>query len=167
MFFTSRCIVKIQKNSLMTFRLSLSFQEVKVLFKCTREDGKKCAEIRGQGSLILPIVNLEYFNSQSQTYTNPYSDKSKSILRAQSSCRLLSKMLSFFEKGSKISVNKSLSSTSEKFNDTYILEAYVLEDSWPLTKKEWDTVESYKQNKLYASVVPEEKSVPNLSRAST
>lgn len=126
----------------------MSSREAKVLLRCSHDD-KVLSEVMGEGNLIIPVVNLQHFDSYS---TNEGFSLIGSANRSKSNSLSRKKTLSFFNSKSSMdlsSANKSRSNNSLKSETTYVVEAFVLENSWPLTEKEWEVVHSYKQNKLF------------------
>lgn len=107
----------------------------------------------GEGNLIIPVVNLEHFDFDGEPSPVKHPKKSKSTILSRK------KSISFANMNT-IGSKKSKSDFSLKSETTYVIEAYVLENSWLLTEKEWEAVESYKNNKLYINAKNNKFAVP-------
>lgn len=156
------CNIVIQQDTLLTFRLSTSHETTKVLLKCLRNN-KLYGKICGNGNIILPAVFLKCDDLSSESDFQ----KSSTVLKHKRS--VLNKSAGHIAEGRKLRETKSdKTSTSSKINSatnslrrlssreakllkketTYVIEASVLDNSWPLSRKEWKVVKSLKERAL-------------------
>ncbi|KAF2894590.1 hypothetical protein ILUMI_11583, partial [Ignelater luminosus] len=176
-----RCLININRDTLATFRLSLSYENTKMHLRCLNEVGQIFGEISGMENMILPAVMLKFVPilediplsvcSSKQSVASKERKVSKSIRsRSGSLVRTLtntslkkrdknSDKLSldrYSSKSSLISLKKFRSTSvprdTIRYKDTvYILEGFVIDNSWPLTKDEWNVVEEVKSKSLLGS----------------
>lgn len=172
-----RCVVNINHDVLVTFRLSVSYENVKMHFRCLNEVGQILCEIYGIQNVILPAITLKHMEivdrpaEVQSTSSSSLTTKIRkaSIARSRSGSLTRTSTSSSIKRGDKNSdkINHdkhspkgsiaslkrrrsvSIETESIKYKDTvYIVEAFVLDDSWPLTKQEWDVVEEIKKQAL-------------------
>lgn len=165
-------MIKLQDNNSLIFRLSTSSEGVKVLLKCCNFLGEVFGEITGTTNVVLPLVQLVCDpKTESQTpenlshqkvYTVPSKISFKKFPNKQSIIRIKSEMSTISKTTMSKTSSLRISSMSSKslaesiYKETeFIVEAYVLDDSWPLTKEEWDVVETAKKKKLVRPNDPE------------
>lgn len=121
------------------------------------------AEITGMGSIILPIVYLEFEPQCIPSVTSSTAGLKRNKSRSSSSLNFADMRRRDFksDKGSESSrVSKTGNLTKRMRQDNrhmlykdvvFFVEGYVLDKSWPLTKQEWTTVERYKEANLLRS----------------
>ncbi|KAK5649575.1 hypothetical protein RI129_000604 [Pyrocoelia pectoralis] len=154
-----RCIINIDHDVSFTLRLSANYENVVFRFRCVNELGQVFGEVIGKQNVILPNVMLKYIpviDTGNYVYNesvnvSPRSSKSRSsaILRKapKKSLRSLDK-LSRGKQSSKDIIKRQDSSQEIKYKDTtYLVEAFVIDDSWPLTNGEWDVVQEIKSKR--------------------
>ncbi|XP_043256429.1 androglobin-like [Colletes gigas] len=126
----SRWIVRVAKPSVLSFRLRTSYEKAKIVFRVTDEEGNVLSQIKGTSVVILPVIHLGLQPELSQMQF-----KAEKIKGSANNDRLS------YEDGSEnIEEDESKVSQESMGHRTYHAEAFVLNDSWPLTKPEWAAV---------------------------
>ncbi|KAF5292698.1 hypothetical protein FQA39_LY13910 [Lamprigera yunnana] len=161
-----RCIVKIYNDVMLSFRLSTSYSEVDLQLTCLNEERQEFGTISGVNSLILPNVMLKYVPKDSEslsmntTSKKTITSKSRLSSMVQTSSKPLtrsSEKMTAERRSSRASSTatrsgrKSSLDVSKIRESTYLVEGYVLNKSWPLTRNEWDIVEEVKAKNLIGS----------------
>ncbi|XP_017876263.1 uncharacterized protein LOC108622717 [Ceratina calcarata] len=118
--FISKWIVRVAKPSIVSFRLRVSYERVRMKFSVTNTKGRVLSQIKGTYVVILPMVYL-------------------GVEKESSSIEFLKPDDSREEKE-----DKSGSKTTIEEDKVYHVEATVLDDSWPLTRAEWCLVSEFK-----------------------
>lgn len=146
------CKVIIHQDTLATFRLCTSCPSSKLLLQCTKNN-KLQSKIYGVGNIILPIVLLECDNIEDVR-------KNSSILKQKRSSSKTDGRKFRDVKSDKLSVssrtdNKIIEHSSLKDSGkllkketAYTIKGFVLDNSWPLSKEEWEVVRNLKKKRL-------------------
>ncbi|KAK4881109.1 hypothetical protein RN001_004428 [Aquatica leii] len=153
-----RCTVKIEHDVVLSFRLSTTYKDVELHLRCLNEAGEVLSEISGKTSVIIPFVLLYYVPASIDKRPIFHSTTSVTSKEFKSKTRLSSlkskRRSSLDRKISKVSLTTDKSSIDDfKMKETtYFVEAFVVNDSWPLTKKEWQVVEEFKNKSLLVPI---------------
>ncbi|XP_031337270.1 androglobin-like [Photinus pyralis] len=159
-----RSIININHDVSVTLRLSANLDNVIVRFRCLNELGQIFGEIVGNQSVILPNVMLKYVPviETEDVSVSPKISRSKSsatIMHSKGSRRSVRSIdkLSESKRTSKESRKSQESPKEVRYKDTtYLVEGFVIGNSWPLTRTEWEVVEEIKSKRsiesLYARV---------------
>lgn len=109
----SRWILRATSGSVVSMRLSASYDLAEIRIKVTDEKGNVLVDERGGSKILLPVVILKYpaENEAIEATKNQISKESKSAIEEK---------------------------------NLYYVEAFVLNDSWPLTDVEWAVVNRIK-----------------------
>ncbi|XP_050503366.1 androglobin-like [Diabrotica virgifera virgifera] len=155
--YIGRYTVKVKSDSRMTLHLSTSYPTVKIFLKIINimQPNQIIIETSGSGSVTIPFVLLKSKrrsqrfgnNMESKSFFMSNSDSAQVIPSKKGSKRADSKSSHLSSKGKSIIIPKKPSTTSPKFSlddvneMTYIIEVFVVDNSWPLTYREWQIVE--------------------------
>ncbi|XP_076168802.1 androglobin [Ptiloglossa arizonensis] len=133
----SKWIVRTTNPCAVSFRLRTSYDRVKISFRVTEKSGRVLSEAKGISAVILPFVhlglprkssNLGFLPMDCVTDDNPGSNVNNNRLSNED------------ENDSTGDLSEAKDSQESLGCHTYCAEAFVLEDSWPLTESEWLTV---------------------------
>lgn len=155
-----RSIININHDVFVTLRLSANLDNVIIRFRCLNELGQVFGEIVGNQSVILPNVMLKYvpvIESEDAISVSPKTSMSKSsaIIHSKGSRRSVRSLdkLSGSKRTSKESQKSQESPKEVRYKDTtYLVEGFVIGNSWPLTETEWDVVEGIKSKRSIESL---------------
>ncbi|XP_011702486.1 PREDICTED: androglobin-like isoform X2 [Wasmannia auropunctata] len=105
----SRCILRVPlKRSIVSIRLTTSYSLAKIRIKVIDEDGNILIDVNGGSTVLLPFVILKHAAENDEDY------------RTENNSRDIGKEIKNAEK-----------------KNLYYIEAFVLNNSWPLTDVEW------------------------------
>ncbi|CAG9827117.1 unnamed protein product [Diabrotica balteata] len=153
--YIGRYTVKVKSDSRITLHLFSSYPGVKIFLKVSNlsQPNQVVIETSGSSSVTIPLILLKS-NSGGQKFGNILDSKlifmsnsdSTQVTPKKVSRRADSKNSHLSSKGKPTVIQKKPSSLPKLSIDdnnemTYIIEAFVLDNSWPLTYKEWQTVE--------------------------
>lgn len=127
--YISKWIVRVVKPSLVSFRLRVSYEKVRMRLRVIDEENQVLSQIKGTCVVILPMVYLEF--RRSSTEITLERDNSDNIDEENSS-------------EEKVDSNESRSKDDVIAHTIYHVEASVLGNSWPLTDTEWSLVSEFK-----------------------
>lgn len=116
----SRWSLRATSGSVVSARLATSYNMVKIGVKITDEEGNVLADVNGGSVVLVPLVILEQRAENEETSRGRLEDEKKSSALNEESGNAVD------EKG------------------LYYIEAFVLNDSWPLTDTEWTVVNEMK-----------------------
>lgn len=158
-----RYIMKIDGSAILTFRLVLSSEKVQVRFVIKNDEEIIISETKAINSvLVLPSLyiasNINSFDSNT-----PLESISSIMSSKVKTTRSRSTKLKFAEKNSSLEGMKSNRSGSKrtisKIISTYFIEAYVLDQTWPLTLEEWERVYERKlKNNVEEDIISKQSS---------
>ncbi|XP_076223011.1 androglobin [Nomia melanderi] len=155
--YISKWIAKISKPTLVSFRLSTSYDKVKIKFRVTDTEGTVLLEMTGGSVVIVPLVflGLEAESSEIQLMIDAKSEGGRPI-RNDTNGKAMNEAGNDTVEDStvKTDVNGSKASEETLCHRTYHVEAFVLDDSWPLTKSEWIAVTEVKMRPVGSAVRP-------------
>ncbi|XP_074034101.1 androglobin-like isoform X2 [Leptinotarsa decemlineata] len=127
---------------LLTIHFTTDYPEAKVLLRLQHRKGTVVQEISGIGGCLVPSVMLE--NLVEGTYRKMgYTESMKSMDKKISK----SKFAKVTHRARKTSV-AGKNGMETIIPDIYYIEAFVDEDSWPLSANEWQVVEKLKKDLL-------------------
>lgn len=154
-------VLSSDNHDILTFRLSLSSENVKVTLKCLAKKS------HGSSNVILPCVPVHFkkiesdsivfnimkpdlpsYNSQyiknrsSKSLTRKLSSKKKfCTVDSQDSDTSLTLSSDVSSVDTKLSISNLFSESSINITPVYAVEAFIEKNSWPLTQEEWNRVE--------------------------
>lgn len=131
----SRWILQATSGSIVSIRLTTSYNMVKVRTKLTDEEGNVLINMDGGSTILLPLVILD----------QPAADQNHPKL----------------EDGS-VNIDEEFATKEKR---SYYMEAFVLNNSWPLTDVEWTVVNQIKDKDLITKTQPENEISPDLVMA--
>lgn len=147
-----RCIIKINHTSMISLRFSVSSDNVKIKLQCLDKNGEVLLETIDTTNVLIPVLMLEA-NDNSYSTENSSIVTKASIRSADTSRVSMKKPTKHRITTDKRSI-QSRASTKHKRKPTvvpingtvteYIVQAFVLEGSWPLSVREWTVVEKLK-----------------------
>ncbi|XP_072385436.1 androglobin-like isoform X2 [Diabrotica undecimpunctata] len=153
--YIGRYTVKVKSDSRITLHLFSSYPGVKIFLKVSNlsQPNQVVIETSASSSVTIPLILLKS-NSGGQKLGNFLDSKlifmsnsdSTQVTTKKVSKRADSKNSHLSSKGKPTVIQKKPSglpklSIDDNNEMTYIIEAFVLDNSWPLTYKEWQTVE--------------------------
>ncbi|KAJ8937330.1 hypothetical protein NQ314_011936 [Rhamnusium bicolor] len=149
-------------NILLTTRFLTCYDNVVVNLKLMDDYGTVIQEVTGTKNILLPALVLEYREKimRIKTSNEVFVKERRSTLSASSSIKS-------FDKSSKKSERNSLRSrsggaTSRKSltedETVYLIEASVVDNTWPLTAEEWKNIQNLKADMLYGASLRETSS---------
>lgn len=159
-----KCTVNVHQNTFATFRLTTSCPDAKIKLRCSKNE-KTVAEIQGVGSVVLPTLILEldaaYLDQSVHSKLSLTGKHRRSKSRSSSMTAVHSNIMkknksdrastggsirSYKMEGS---VRKLHKERKMEYKDAvYVVEGFVENNSWPLTKQEWDMVEKLRDKEL-------------------
>ncbi|XP_076751153.1 androglobin [Xylocopa sonorina] len=121
-------IVQVTKPCLVSFRLRVSYEKARMAIKVTDRQGETLSRVKGTYVVILPMV---YLGLEREPVANllPVKKSSNNDKTDENTKDNFSD-----EKGDGI----------ESTRKVYHVEASVLDDSWPLTRREWSCVTEFR-----------------------
>lgn len=153
-----KCLIKIRQTSFVTLRLNTCDKNVKIMLKCLTTRGKKICEIVGYDNIILPNVQLEMIKPKIEekdesvecedSISNNDFQGIDCELENQSEKEDTPVIIRNSKSGKDQSLNSSYLEMYDPFETLYIIEGYVLNNSWPLTPEEWEIVEIVRNSEL-------------------
>ncbi|XP_076648738.1 androglobin [Halictus rubicundus] len=123
--------IRISKPTMVSFRLCASYEKVKIQLRVTNSEDDLLSEISGTSRVILPLV-----------YLGQSFDSSVTKLKVDAKPDSIEQ----------VEVNGSRASGETLSQQIYYVEAFVLDDSWPLTKSEWAVVTEVKSKRAGSTV---------------
>ncbi|KYN44433.1 Calpain-7-like protein [Trachymyrmex septentrionalis] len=112
----SRCILQTtSERSIVSIRLTTSYNLTEIRIKVVDEDGNILIDVNGDSTVLLPLVILKH------------TTKNKEDYRIENNSQ---------------DINKEMKNVKKK--NLYYIEAFVLNNSWPLTDVEWRVVNQAK-----------------------
>ncbi|XP_045476318.1 androglobin-like isoform X4 [Harmonia axyridis] len=150
----------VRENVIFTFRFSCSFKDVKFNIRLLDTTQNPIVDIVGTEKFIIPSILLKYSASSEMAPHMVKTRSSKSLLVPRSSGRYIrgdsrksmerpsSKKESISARKVK-DTNMEMSSVTEFEPHVYSLEFYVLDNSWPLTKMEWEVVRKLREDMYF------------------
>ncbi|GLV41185.1 hypothetical protein CBL_04709 [Carabus blaptoides fortunei] len=148
-----RCNIKISHTSMISLRFSVSSDDVKIKLQCLDKNGDVLLETIDTTNVLMPVLILEANeNSESmessslgaKTSTRSSADTSRLLVRKSTKYRMSSDKRSTQSRVSTKNKRKPTIVPVSNFLTEYTMQAFVLDDSWPLTAKEWTLVEQLK-----------------------
>ncbi|XP_012287332.1 uncharacterized protein LOC105703489 [Orussus abietinus] len=136
-----RWSLEVTSTTIASFRFRVSFDRVKIKLKILKDD-KVLKELVGGHTIILPLVRL-------------VKNEDQSVADARKEWK------------GKNQDNDEAYERSEKETKDYYLEAYVLDDSWPLLESDWVVVDAAKKRGPNAGIKMSKPSSMSLSRPLT
>ena len=124
--YISKWIVRVAKPSVVSFRLRVSYEKVRMSLRVTDNEGQLLSQTKGTCVVILPMVYLKFRRRS----TEIISQRNK--IDGENSGE------------EKIDSNENRSKDDLPRYTIYHVEALVLENSWPLTRTEWSLVSELK-----------------------
>ncbi|CAD1472175.1 unnamed protein product, partial [Heterotrigona itama] len=124
--YISKWIVRVAKPSVVSFRLRVSYEKVRMSLRVTDEEGQVLSQTKGTSVVILPMVYLKF---------------------QRRSTEIIFQRTKIDDENSgeeKIDSNEDKSKDDLLRYTIYHVEALVLENSWPLTRAEWSLVSEFK-----------------------
>ncbi|XP_053997884.1 uncharacterized protein LOC128886751 [Hylaeus anthracinus] len=165
--YISKWIVKVASPTLASFRLRTSYDKVKIKFRVTDEKGRVLTQVKGTSVVILPVAYLGLQREESQMQVNVENNVEGSHLgRIGTNHDKLSNGDESYSIGDTVEEKLESKVSQESMSRrTYYAEAFVLEDSWPLTKSEWAAVMEIK-SKVTGSIAKTKSSVSITNKVS-
>lgn len=133
----SRWILQAMSGSIISIRLTTSYDMVKIRVKLTDEEGNVLINMDGGSTTLLPLVILD----QPIAIENYHEIKEKNA-----------------------SVNEEFAMKEKK---SYYMEAFVLNNSWPLTDVEWTVVNQIKDKEKFGTKTQSENKILSASNLVT
>ncbi|KAK9306199.1 hypothetical protein QLX08_003085 [Tetragonisca angustula] len=123
--YVSKWIVRVAKPSVVSFRLRVSYEKVRMSLRVTDEEGRLLSQAKDTCVVILPMVYLDLRRRSTEItpQRNEIDDGNSSE--------------------DKINSNEDRSKDDLRYT-IYHVEALILENSWPLTRTEWSLVSEFK-----------------------
>ncbi|CAH0553586.1 unnamed protein product [Brassicogethes aeneus] len=173
-----RYFIIIKEPTLITLRLITSNEDVQMKLLLFTSTYELIQEIRGVGKIIMPAVLLQMntkvdivpqpssqssLKRDSKTSRGSKGSKSSVTGSAKKSSDKLSRQSSKISSSSRrVSKTQPISIESVEIETKYVVEAYILKQSWPLSRPEWVNVEECKQKKLYWPIFSQSSSQGSL-----
>lgn len=105
----SRCILQTtSERNIVSIRLTTSYNLTEIKIKVVDEDGNILIDVNGDSTILLPLVILKHTARNEKDYRIENNSQN---------------------------INKEMKNTEKK--NLYYIEAFVLNNSWPLTDVEW------------------------------
>ncbi|KAK1117459.1 hypothetical protein K0M31_016663 [Melipona bicolor] len=124
--YVSKWIVRVTRPSVVSFRLRVSYEKVRLSLRVTDEEGRVLSQTTDTCVVILPMVYLDL--RRSSTEITPQRSKIDDENSGEE----------------KINSKEDRSKDDLLRYTIYHVEALVLENSWPLTRTEWSFVSEFK-----------------------
>ncbi|CAL7940379.1 unnamed protein product [Xylocopa violacea] len=145
-------VVRVAKPCLVSFRLRVSYENVRVAIKVTDMQGETLSQVKGTYVVILPMVylGLEREPAANLLAVKKSSDNDKP------------------DEHTEENFGDEKDDGTESTHKVYHVEASVLDDSWPLTRREWSCVSEFKvkpTGSLSRTRVPPFSSTGRLSKS--
>lgn len=130
-----KIIVNVRTSTLVSLRLTTSYENALTRLRITREPGNVVGEVEGGAILVLPLIFFALEPAVNEANVDSLEKLSES--RKSSSQR-------------SVNLSRRESSEREIFGKLtrYTIEAFVRQDSWPLTPSEWAVVMDSKVKEL-------------------
>ncbi|KAF5284683.1 hypothetical protein FQR65_LT13459 [Abscondita terminalis] len=143
-------LVTIQQDTVLSLRLSTSYNEIDLRIQCLDEKDDVVVEISGKTNIILPVLLLKARPPELDEQPINLYVSSMSFKDAESKSKKTFANLDKFCIGKSSSI--AFSNTpgfsidcDTLIKTTYFIESHVLHHSWPLTKIEWNNVNKFKK----------------------
>ncbi|XP_044756995.1 uncharacterized protein LOC123315390 [Coccinella septempunctata] len=152
----------VRENVIFTFRFSCSYKDVKFNIKLYDPCKNLIFDVAGREKIVLPSILLRYAPSVDTSFLMQKQRSSRSLLAPRSSGRNTktenrksverpaSKKESISVRKAK-DINLEIASVSEYEHQVYSLEFYVVDNSWPLTKNEWEVVRRLREDTYFVN----------------
>ncbi|XP_076670806.1 androglobin [Andrena cerasifolii] len=140
--YVSKWIIRVVKPSVVSLRLCTSYDQVKIRFRVTDEEGNVLCQVKGTSVVILPAVYLRFQRQASLARIGVNGDSSNlsgGVITVNSG-ELLNGDGSGEGPDVATDVDGGKKSEESMNHRIYYAEAFVLDDSWPLTMSEWAAV---------------------------
>ncbi|XP_017754769.1 PREDICTED: uncharacterized protein LOC108546966 [Eufriesea mexicana] len=137
--YISKWILRAVQPCVVSFRLRVSYEKVRMTLRVTDEEDQVLSQVKGISVVILPMVYLELRSKSEETVDETKSD---------------------------IGIDKLDKNDLTPYR-VYYVEASVLDNSWPLTRKEWSLVSEFKvkpTGSLVKTKIPPFPSTARLSK---
>lgn len=155
--YISKWILRTVQPGVVSFRLRVSYEKVMMKLRVTDEDDQVLSQVKGISVVILPMVYLrlrgESEENVAETKQNVDNDKLEESHMEENSA------------DDEVD-NESRSKEDLTAHRVYYVEASVLDNSWPLTRKEWSLVSEFKVKPSGSLVKTKIPPFPNTARLS-
>ncbi|XP_076291105.1 androglobin isoform X1 [Lasioglossum baleicum] len=160
----AKWITKISKPTLVSFRLSASYDKAKLQLRVIDTEDNVLTEISGTSTVILPHVYLAQPSSNSLMEVT-VNAKASTVVNDVTENEIMNGNRAKEDSNEQIEVDGSNASRESLFQEIYYVEAFVLDDSWPLNKSEWAVVTEIKSLRA-GSTIRSKTSVLSLGKLS-
>ncbi|XP_076244001.1 androglobin [Calliopsis andreniformis] len=161
--YVAKWSIRVQEPSVVSLRLRTSYDQVKIELRVTDAKRNVLSWVKGTSVVILPAVYLGVQRQISQTYFK--TSASVKISNISTDKNHLSNENRSIEEYPVNDFEESEENEEVEDHQLYHLEAFVLEDTWPLTKSEWAIVTDIRIQPS-GSIVKMKSSVSSTSRLS-
>ncbi|XP_033334682.2 androglobin [Megalopta genalis] len=165
----AKWIARVTKPTVASFRLSTSYDNVKIHLRVMDADEDTLSEINGTSVVILPLAYLGLTTEPSTVHFKFESSGERRLTGVSANNDQADRVPNGDGSGDakdsiqKLDVNASGISAQTLILRTYYVEAFALDESWPLSKSEWAVVTQVKSRRA-GSIVRAKPSVVSLGK---